>query len=123
MRSHARMTLVLLAAAAGFAGGRLPTIRYRGGAEGRVVFDHQVHAAKGFRCNDCHTDFAGSGRQLFATRRSGLITFADHSANARCFACHDGKGPADDGRNPAYTGKGAFDNCERCHFKPTVRGG
>jgi thiosulfate reductase cytochrome b subunit len=83
------------------AGGRIPTIRYRGGAQGRVVFDHQLHASKGFRCNDCHTDFARTGEPLFFTRKQGLFTFADHQTATKCFACHDGKG--------------AFDECARCH--------
>ncbi len=120
MRFQVTVAVALLLAAAAFAGGRLATIRYRGGLEGRVVFDHQVHAAKGFRCNDCHTNFAGSGKPLFTTRKHGLITFADHWTDASCFACHDGKGPADDGKDPNYTGKGAFDSCERCHYRGTA---
>jgi len=82
---------------------QLPTLRYRGGSQGTVVFGHRLHASKGFRCNDCHTDFAKTGRQLFPTRKQGLITFADHRTAAKCFACHDGKG--------------AFSDCKRCHYK------
>ena len=85
------------------AGGRLPSLRYRGGAQGPVIFDHQLHASKGFRCNDCHTDFAGTGKQLFTTRKRGLISLADHKTDTKCFACHNGKE--------------AFDTCEQCHRK------
>jgi c(7)-type cytochrome triheme protein len=68
-----------------------------------VVFDHQLHASEGFRCNDCHTDFAGTGKQLFATRKQGLITLADHRAGTKCFACHSGDGASAD--------------CDHCHRK------
>jgi c(7)-type cytochrome triheme protein len=92
------------------AGGRLPVLSYRGGGRGKVVFDHQLHASEGFGCNDCHTDFSGTGKQLFATRKQALITFADHTAGAKCFACHDG-GSAPAGR------KSAFKTCDGCHRK------
>jgi len=85
------------------AGGRLAALRYRGGAQGSVVFDHQAHASKGFRCGDCHTDFARTGKPLFATRKQGLITLADHKTGAKCFACHDSKR--------------AFSHCGLCHYK------
>ena len=91
------------------AGGRPPSLRYRGGAEGRVIFDHQLHASKGDRCNDCHTDYKGTGKQLFATRKRGLISFADHSTATKCFACHDGK-----------NAKESFDECSQCHRKATT---
>lgn len=92
------------------AGGRLPVLSYRGGGRGKVVFDHQLHASEGFGCQDCHTDFARTGKQLFATRKQALITFADHTAGAKCFACHDGDG-APTGR------KSAFKTCDGCHRK------
>jgi c(7)-type cytochrome triheme protein len=97
--------LAVLAAgpAAVGAAGRLATLRYRGGAAGPVVFDHQLHAAKGFRCDDCHTHFPLTGKALFFTRKQGLITFADHHTSGKCFACHDGKG--------------VFDDCAQCHRK------
>jgi len=99
------------------AGGRLPTLSYRGGGHGKVVFDHQVHASEGFRCNDCHTDFAGTGKRLFTTRKQGLISFADHTTGAKCFACHNGDGVSNDRKGAFYDGKGAFDDCDRCHRK------
>jgi c(7)-type cytochrome triheme protein len=85
------------------AGGRLPVLSYRGGGQGKVIFDHHRHASKGLVCNDCHTAGSGTGTQLFATRKQGLITSADHKTGEKCFACHDGKG--------------AFDDCGRCHYK------
>ena len=112
----AALLLCLLPGSAG-AGGRLPTLSYRGGGHGKVVFDHQLHASEGFRCNDCHTDFAGTGKQLFATRKQGLITFADHTAGTKCFACHNGDGVPDDRKGSFYSGKGAPDDCNHCHRK------
>jgi phosphate transport system substrate-binding protein len=58
-------------------------LNYRGGAQGRVIFDGRTHAAKGFSCNTCHD-------RLFPTRRTGLIAFEDHGTNIKCFACHNG---------------------------------
>jgi c(7)-type cytochrome triheme protein len=57
---------------------------YRGGAQGRVIFDGRTHAAKGLACGACHT-------KLFPTRKTGLITFADHGSDGKCFACHNGR--------------------------------
>jgi hypothetical protein len=99
------------------AGGRLPTLSYRGGGHGKVVFDHQTHASEGFRCDDCHTDFARTGKQLFATRKQGLITFKDHTTGTKCFACHNGNGVPDERKGAHYDGKGASDNCDSCHRK------
>jgi c(7)-type cytochrome triheme protein len=97
--------------------GRLPTLSYRGGGHGKVVFDHQVHASEGFRCNDCHSDFAATGKQLFATRKQGLISFKDHTAGLKCFACHNANGVPVDRKGASYDGKGASDNCDSCHRK------
>ncbi len=97
------------------AGERLPTLIYGGGERGRVVFDHQVHAAKGFRCADCHTDFAGTGKILFTTRKQGLISFADHTTGARCFACHNGDGVTADRKGALSSGERAFSDCDGCH--------
>jgi thiosulfate reductase cytochrome b subunit len=77
------------------------TLVYRGAGQGRVVFDGRAHLAKGFRCADCHTEYAGTRRQLFETRKSGRISMADHETDTRCFACHNGKV--------------AFAECSRCH--------
>lgn len=99
------------------ASGRLPTLSYRGGGQGKVVFDHQLHASEGFRCDDCHTDFARTGEQLFATRKQGLISFKDHTTGAKCFACHNADGVPADRKGASYNGKGASDNCNACHRK------
>lgn len=82
-------------------GQQVGTFNYRGGTEGRVIFDHATHASKGFVCMDCHTTFPPTGTQLFQTQKQGLISFADHSSNGKCFACHNGKI--------------AFATCDQCH--------
>jgi c(7)-type cytochrome triheme protein len=74
---------------------------YRGGERGTVVFDHHLHAAGGFVCRDCHTDYAGTGKQLFQTQKQGLIDRAIHDTDQSCFACHNGTL--------------AFDKCDGCH--------
>jgi c(7)-type cytochrome triheme protein len=79
------------------------TIVYRGGEQGRVIFNGRAHASKGFRCADCHTDYAGTGKQLFTTHKSGRIGMEDHNTDTKCFACHNGKV--------------AFDECSRCHSR------
>jgi phosphate transport system substrate-binding protein len=78
-------------------------LTYRGGAEGKVVFDGREHASKGLTCNDCHTRLARNGKQLFETRKRGLISLGDHGGDTKCFACHNGRD--------------AFDDCSRCHRK------
>lgn len=104
--------LLLALAGATFATGNV-TLTYRGGGEGKVVFDGQLHAAKGYRCNDCHTDFQARGEQkgalfttpLFNTHKSALITMETHGNSTQCFACHDGAT--------------APNQCESCHRKVT----
>jgi c(7)-type cytochrome triheme protein len=91
----ALLALALLAVAG--AAGATPNgrvIQYRGGAQGRVVFDVRVHQKAGLVCGDCHSD-------LFPTRKTGLISQAEHENHTACFGCHDGKR--------------AFDECARCH--------
>jgi len=118
MRFYVSLTVALLAAIAAAlppqppaGSGRIPLIVYRGGTEGKVVFDHQLHASKGSRCDDCHTDYLRTGKALFATRKQGLITFADHSTATKCFACHNGRNQ-----------KESFDECGQCHRKSIVDG-
>lgn len=87
------LTLLAFAGAAGATpSGRV--VRYRGGAQGGVVFDVRVHQRAGLVCGDCHAGF-------FPTRKTGLISEADHAKGTTCFGCHDGKR--------------AFDACARCH--------
>ena len=59
-------------------------LTYRGGAQGRVIFDGRTHAAKGLVCTSCHS-------ALFDTQKRGLITMSDHGTDRKCFACHNGK--------------------------------
>jgi phosphate transport system substrate-binding protein len=70
------------------------TLVYRGGAQGKVVFDGRMHAAQGLHCSACHS-------ALFATQRTGRISMADHATDKACFGCHDGKR--------------AFATCASCH--------
>lgn len=93
--------LALLPDISGKATDRGKALIYRGGDQGKVIFDGRVHAGKGFSCKECHTDFAGKGIQLFETRRKGLISSVDHENGTRCFACHNGDA--------------AFFDCEKCH--------
>lgn len=88
----ALILVAVLANGAGATDGK--ALLYGGGGEGRVIFDGQLHAAKGYVCNDCHLT-------LFPTQRKGLITFADHKTGGQCFACHNGKV--------------AFKTCSGCH--------
>ncbi|WP_158240659.1 c(7)-type cytochrome triheme domain-containing protein [Telmatospirillum siberiense] len=74
---------------------------YRGGGRGTVEFDHRMHASKGYVCRDCHTDFAGTGKQLFQTQKRSLIDRPTHDTDQSCFACHNDKL--------------AFDKCDSCH--------
>lgn len=99
---------VLLTAAGGLAGATSDTtLVYRGGGAGKVVFDGHVHAAKGYVCNDCHTNFNKTGVALFTTQKKGLIDEAAHDQGSACFACHNGK--------VAF----AVKNCEGCHREVT----
>jgi phosphate transport system substrate-binding protein len=75
---------LLVCSVAGFATAHGERLIYGGAGQGKVVFDGQVHAAKGMVCQDCH---AG----LFATRKKALITMDDHGTDTKCFGCHDGK--------------------------------
>jgi c(7)-type cytochrome triheme protein len=81
--------------------GEPKALTYRGGAQGPVIFDHHLHASKGYTCHDCHTAYQATGKQLFQTRKQGRITYADHSGTTLCFACHNGTI--------------AISDCEQCH--------
>lgn len=84
--------------------GRNPgMLTYRGGGKGKVVFDHQLHVAKAFTCNDCHRIFPPTGTQLFQMQKKGFISTSDHGSQEKCFACHDGQL--------------AFNDCNQCHRK------
>ena len=80
------------------------TVDYAGGAQGKVVFDGKVHADKGAKCGDCHTN-----PKLFAMKKgSAKITMADINAGKACGACHDGK--------KAFKASDEA-NCGKCHKK------
>jgi thiosulfate reductase cytochrome b subunit len=78
-------------------------LNYRGGGQGSVIFDHRLHASKGYTCLDCHTRLPSTGKQLFQTQKQGMISIADHGSDSKCFACHNDKT--------------AFSNCGQCHRK------
>ena len=86
-------------------GQEVRTFNYRGGPQGRVTFDHGMHASKGYVCLDCHTRLQSTGTQLFQTQKQGLISIADHTSDGdrKCFACHNGEI--------------AFATCDECHRK------
>lgn len=72
------------------------SIIYYGAGEGKVVFDHQLHASKGMVCIDCHTKY-------FETQKKALFRMDDHFSDKKCFGCHNGKN--------------AFNECNQCHRK------
>ncbi len=92
--------LVLCVGTAAFAA-QPKAITYRGGTQGAVIFDHQLHANRGYVCKDCHTAYQATGKQLFQTWKRARISLADHDGDGQCFACHNGK----------VAGNG----CEHCH--------
>ena len=82
-------------------GQQVRTFNYRGGGQGPIIFDHGMHASKGYVCLDCHTRLPSTGTQLFQTQKQGRISITDHGSNRACFACHNGTI--------------AFVACEQCH--------
>lgn len=88
--AYLTVAVLLLGLAATVSAGNPAAVLYRGGEQGRVIFDHRMHAAKGYVCLDCHTSYAGTGKQLFQTRKQGLIDRAVHDRDESCFACHNG---------------------------------
>jgi c(7)-type cytochrome triheme protein len=77
------------------------TVEFAGDkSPGKVIFDGKVHADKGFKCKDCHTD-------IFKMKKGSVtITKADHEAGKLCFSCHNG--------TKAFAAK---ENCTKCHKK------
>ncbi len=98
------LAVVLSFAATAAAAADPAAFSYRGGGRGTVLFDHHLHASKGYACDDCHGADKETGRQLFQTRKQGLIDRAVHSRDESCFACHNGGV--------------AFDTCDGCHRRP-----
>jgi len=64
-----------------------------------VIFSGQIHADKGLKCDDCHTD-------IFTKKKGDAkITLVDHFTGKKfCFVCHNG--------TKAFAAKG---NCDKCH--------
>ncbi len=79
-------------------------VEFEGGSAGKVVFDGKVHADKGAKCADCHTN-----PKLFAMKKGAdKITMADINAGKSCGSCHDSK--------KAFKASDAA-NCAKCHKK------
>ncbi|HSB70518.1 MAG TPA: cytochrome c3 family protein [Candidatus Methylomirabilis sp.] len=76
---------------------------FAGGAQGKVVFSHEKHAAKSPQCTACHT-------KLFkmAKGQRSALKMADMNNGQACGSCHDGK--------TAFSVKEAAD-CAKCHKK------
>ena len=80
------------------------TVEFTGSDKGKVTFDGKVHADKGLKCGDCHTN-----PKLFTMKKGAdKITMADINAGKFCGTCHDGK--------KAFKA-GDEANCGKCHKK------
>lgn len=78
------------------------SIEFAGGGAGKVVLDGKVHADKGLKCPDCHTN-----PKLFAMKKGAdKITMAEMNAGKNCGTCHNGTKAFKSG-DPA--------NCGKCH--------
>jgi len=79
-------------------------MEFAGGPMGKVTFDAKVHADKGLKCADCHTN-----PKLFAMKKgTDKLTMAAMNEGKFCGACHDGK--------KAFSVKAPTD-CVKCHKK------
>ena len=75
-----------------------------GSPMGKVTFDGKIHADKGLKCADCHTQ-----PKLFEMKKGGdKITMAAMNEGKFCGTCHDGK--------KAFSVKAPAD-CVKCHQK------
>ena len=81
------------------------TVEFAGGGAGKVVMDGKVHADKGLKCPECHTN-----PKLFAMKKGAgeKITMADMNAGKNCGACHNG--------TKAFKSSDAA-TCGKCHKK------
>lgn len=69
---------------------------------GKVTFDGKVHAGKGFKCTECHTN-----PKLFTMKKgANKITMDAIYAGKFCGACHNGK--------KAFKASDEA-NCGKCH--------
>ena len=80
-------------------------IEFKGGGNGKVVFDGKAHADQGLKCPDCHVK-----PKLFEMKKgTSKITMAAMNDGKFCGSCHN-------------AGKKAFsvkapDDCAKCHKK------
>jgi c(7)-type cytochrome triheme protein len=75
---------------------------FAGGSEGKVVFSHEKHLAKGEKCTECHT-------KIFKmTKQHSTFKMADMEKGQACGACHNGQ--------VAFSLKEKA-NCTKCHQK------
>lgn len=80
------------------------TVEFDGKGGGEVVFDGKIHADKGLKCADCH-----SNPKLFQMKKgANVLTMKDMEAGKNCGACHNG--------TKAFSVKDAA-NCAKCHKK------
>ncbi|WP_455221846.1 c(7)-type cytochrome triheme domain-containing protein [Kaarinaea lacus] len=77
------------------------TMEFTKSPMGVVVFDGNVHPAKGVMCDACHP------KPFEQKKGTAKITMADHEAGNFCFSCHKEGGTA-------WPSK---DNCNKCHKK------
>jgi len=99
--------LMVVAAAAAFFGSVMAAppgmkVEFSGGPMGKVTFDGKVHADKGLKCNDCHTN-------IFQMKKGAAkITMAAINKGEYCGTCHNG--------TKAFKA-GDAKNCTTCHKK------
>ncbi|MBI4291259.1 MAG: cytochrome C [Betaproteobacteria bacterium] len=80
------------------------TLEWAGGGAGKVTLDGKVHADKGLKCPDCHTN-----PKLFAMKKgTEKMSMKDMNAGKGCGTCHNGK--------KAFATKDAA-TCGKCHKK------
>ena len=80
------------------------TVEFAGGDQGKVVFDGKIHADKGLKCGDCHTN-----PKIFTMKKGAdKITMDEIKAGKWCGTCHNG--------DKAFKA-GDEANCGKCHKK------
>lgn len=102
--AHILVGLIAAVAFSGIATAVPPgkTVEFKVKGMPNVVFDGKVHAAKGLKCNACHT-------KIFKMKKGAeKITMAAINQGKFCGACHDGK-KAFKASDPA--------KCKTCHAK------
>ena len=83
-------------------------ILFEGKGAGQVIFDMNVHLAKGLTCADCH-EARGYSLALFEMKRGAdAITMRKMELGSSCGACHDG--------TKAFSVSNNL-SCSLCHHK------